>query len=134
MRVHVFVALALFALSSCERGADSQPMDRAQALDAIERACVEKAQLRFSGFDAMMCGCARGRIEGEFQEDRELNAVADLARIEVQMGTTSVDDFQALEQLRRGYNNRLDRVSDASRRLRISTALHEALVACRAPA
>jgi hypothetical protein len=132
MRGYSLVALAIFALSSCERGIDGQPMGRAQALDAIGHTCVQKAELRFSEFDVTMCGCARARIESEFRDDGELGAVADLARIEVRMGTTSANDFQALEQLRREYNNRLDQVSDASRRLRISTALREAVVACRA--
>jgi hypothetical protein len=109
-------------------------MDKAEALDAIEHACVRKAELRFSDFDATACGCARDQIESEFQEDGELTAIAALARIEVDMGMTSVDDFQALEQLRRRYNSTISQLSDAGRRRLVSVALHEAVIACRTPA
>jgi len=109
-------------------------MNRTQALDAIEQACLQKAQLRFEDFEATMCSCARGRVAAEFQENADLNAIADLERIEVEMGKTDTNDFQTLEQLRRRYNGVIARLNDASRSAHVSTALHDAVRACREPA
>jgi hypothetical protein len=132
------VWLAAIALSSCD-APTHEALNRRDALGAIEQTCLRKAALNFSDFQAStaqnvaeMCSCVRDR-RGEQFSDGELDAIATLERTTVEMGEASVVDFQALERLRRQYNDALERLTDPSRRRIVTEASRDAVTACRAP-
>jgi hypothetical protein len=130
------VWLAAIGLSSCD-APTHEALNRRDALGAIEQACLRKAALNFSDFQAStaqnvaeMCGCVRDRV-GEQFSDGELDVIATLERTQVEMGMTSSDDFQALEQLRRRYNDALEGLADQTRSRVVADASRDAVTSCR---
>jgi hypothetical protein len=128
------VWLAALALCSCDQAPNGP-----DALGTIEQACLQKAELRFSDFQAsadqsvaQMCNCARDRLGDQFS-DNELDVIARLERTTVEMGRTSVDDFQALELLRLQYNGALDSLADRTRGRLVAEASRNAVSSCQAP-